>query len=769
MPGNPPSDKGARESDSGENTSIRKRYVLYVEPVRSGYGHQFMVSPDWQAKSEGYRETPMKISLASPAEVELPKSGTGEVEESGREHRPEHPVPQQSESNGQVPFREHEHSTSEEDHDHHHSATRPAPSSVQMVQSTVLRVASEHPATSQSSKLETTHSGAVSASGTQRQTTPSHTSYTVSAHSSISSASETLLAAETASTQEPSSLSSTEISTSSSVEGSSTMSTVFVPVASTNGTGVAPTPVALSSALHTPPVYISIVVGCIAFIAMLAAVIGWAIRVRSSTRRRWNERISIRRLDSDGSGSGGIRSWWTLPFMHRAGSGRESMATIQNDHVVVAPVHLQVPHPSQSDGVRIDFPSSLGDTGGLNVGGEFGMGSGTELPMRRTLSSKRRHQRADSDTIRSEMVQNHHPRSRQSTLQSYRFPNPFEWQEPPSPPMPEAEVHVEEEKHQPSSEFHNGQPQLPRMDSFGLGVGLGLNLDSMRGLHVMNRSAGDGTSIATDRSAEGSSRAGTSMVVNDSANPTPSTSAAYLNPMPLKDVDVTEATPMNTISSFPKMPSFPSMLNTIKTTFNAAFSPSAVAEEDKYTRAPTRLRDAEILGDDHNENPGEGGLAGPSKQRVRPLSVNKKRYSAAKFEGRENGVRSRSKRLNRRLTGLVSDALKPNPTSRGISRRSRSRMQRLKSSSRESHEPNAGDDVLDYYATEPPNRDTERRPSFLSRTSSSGQSTSSQSSQRSDAPSFMSGISTSSSKDEVMTDREREARDMLLFSRSQAN
>ncbi|KAF7419185.1 hypothetical protein PC9H_001770 [Pleurotus ostreatus] len=180
-----------------------------------------------------------------------------------------------------------------------------------------------------------------------------------------------------------------------------------------------------------------------------------------------------------------------------------------------------------------------------------------------------------------------------------------------------------------------GRVGLPRMDSLGSGVGLGLGLEfsgssdldylpssegdmggvgcvgGMGGmgsmLRVTNRAAGDGMSV---RSAS-ASRANTAMGMRedgdadedeDEFSPTPSTSTSAFTVRPASTARPagSDAGKTPTAGPLPSFPSFPAVLHAIKTTFGAAFSPSVSQgrgeaqrgeeeeEEDRYTRAPER-------------------------------------------------------------------------------------------------------------------------------------------------------------------------------------
>lgn len=577
--------------------------------------------------------------------------------------------------------------------------------------------------------------------------------------------------------------------------------TAVVANTTTNGNpfGVSPTtsgtalPVAFS-ALHTVPFYVSVAFGSIAGAALLAALVAWGFRFRSAARMRREERIfncpgnaGRAGYDEDEDGSGWA-AWWSRPFMNRVGSGRESLATIDTSSVsdfvgertrAGAPANIGGVGPAVPETVWREWEQATG----MSFGREMGVGSGTDMAMRRTVSSKRRHQaRGASGEGLDTSLQGEIPQRRSSY---YVHPPPQTYDSPTQPlenpfartqPRPHA-VHTRDlARTSPRGSARSvgmGLVGLPRMESLGSGVGLGLGLDlSSDGgmLRVTNRAEGDGMSVNT------ASRANTAMGMHDddvslSPSPTPSTTTSTVRPLGSDSGKTPSAGPL------PSFPSFPSVLNAIKTTFSAAFSPSpAQAEEDKFTRAPERcgIKKARPWTGLDMDGPGEEGEK--TTEATKPLSVSKRhsrRYSSARPSSNNarrlslmRGVsakrvrdsfpvglsRRRGSRVDmRRLGSCASSAGRAGGTSRMGGR----------SSTRGSGGSGGWEDLdarSDYGFEEEEegsirdDEDDEGRPRFLTRAS---------------AASFLSsvsGVSTfsvNSSREELMTEREAEARGVL--------
>ncbi|KAF9489353.1 hypothetical protein BDN71DRAFT_1456262 [Pleurotus eryngii] len=589
-------------------------------------------------------------------------------------------------------------------------------------------------------------------------------------------------------------------------------------------------PVAFS-ALHTVPFYVSVVFGSIAGAALLAALVAWAFRFRSSARMRREERIfncpgnaGIAGDDGDGDG-GGWAAWWSRPFMNRVGSGRESLATIETRSVanyVSAPLHGGGgggAGGAVNEGVWREWEEATG----MSFGRAMGVGSGTDMAMRRTVSSKRRHQaraanagefgdssQADLDIPQRSGSYYVHPPPQTYDAPTQPLENPFAPTQRYPPAARPSGLALERSGTRDSARsVGRGRGGLPRMDSLGSGVGLGLDLSADGGaggmLRVTNRAEGDGMSVTT------ASRANTALGMNDdrfspsaSLSPTPPASA---------EASVFAARSSATLSSMggagapstlplPSFPSFPSVLNAIRTRFSAAFSPGqaqAQVEEDRFTSAPERCgvkkaRQWTNTGVDASpEEEEKGGKGGKEKAATRPLSVPKKRsrrYSAGpSSHGNSNAARrlssmrgisakrvreafpvglsrKRGSRVDmRRLASSASCASRSGGTSRmgggGSARRSRgwedleARSEYGFEEEEGEEEEGEGDSVRDYAGGG--DDAGEGRPRFLRRPSVASYLSS---------VSGVSAFSVNSSREELVTEREAEARGVLAERRA---
>ncbi|KAG9220218.1 hypothetical protein CCMSSC00406_0009539 [Pleurotus cornucopiae] len=403
--------------------------------------------------------------------------------------------------------------------------------------------------------------------GTQRRatsspactSTPPASAYTIHPTTLISTSTSTASSSSSSAALPTNEASSTPLQSSiallpTAVVANTSTSSTGVPLGiGASGTGTAAP--ASFSALHTVPFYVSVVFGSIAAAALLAALVAWAFRFRSAARVRREERIFGCRGtgnaggggggDDEGGDGGGWAAWWSRPFMNRVGSGRESLATIETSEVADSYVSSRPPPNggiggvagagagavgvgvgSGNVGVGVGVGSGNVGVGGAGAGGavpegvwrewehatgmsfgrEMGVGSGTDMAMQRTVSSKRRHQAraaagdGDGGEFRDEefggVVKGDegrgsyyvHPPPQTYDAPTQPLENPFAPAHPyPStastsdsalaPPPALARSGTRSGSSTRERGAGRGRVALPRMDSLGSGVGLGLGLE----------------------------------------------------------------------------------------------------------------------------------------------------------------------------------------------------------------------------------------------------------------------------------------------------